>query len=89
MLCLGISHHENVIIELPDKSTMVIRVVEIERGRVRLGFLASDDVRIYREKVCPTAVLEAAGDAGQLIVSRTVRCSVCSDPKCDNPNGKH
>lgn len=66
MLCLVLKYHENVIIELPDHSTMTVHVIEIERNKVRLGFTAADNVRMFREAICPTDVLSTAELAGQL-----------------------
>jgi carbon storage regulator len=48
-----------------------VMLIEIQRGKVRLGIDAPRTVPIYREEL------------------RRIECSICNDPKCDNPNGKH
>jgi len=50
MLVLSRKKNESVIITLPDGREIVVVVVEIDRGKIRLGFQADADVKIDRRE---------------------------------------
>ena len=50
MLVLTRKIDEQVVIQLGDQD-VVVRVVAIESGKVRLGFIAPPDVPVHREEV--------------------------------------
>jgi len=51
MLVLSRKKNESVIITLPDGREIVVVVVEIDRGKIRLGFQADADVKIDRREL--------------------------------------
>ncbi len=52
MLALTRKQNERVFIILPDGRQVVVSIVEIaDRGKVRLGFAAPNDIAINREEV--------------------------------------
>ena len=51
MLVLSRLVHEKVVVTLPDGREMEVVVVEIARGKVRLGFAAPKDVKIMRPEL--------------------------------------
>lgn len=50
MLVLSRKQNEQIVIGLGGQ-TIVVRVVEISRSKVRLGITAPDDVPVHREQV--------------------------------------
>lgn len=51
MLVLTRKKNETVIITLPDGRTIVAVVAETRGDKVRLGFIADDDIKIHRSEV--------------------------------------
>lgn len=51
MLVLTRRYDEAVIFRLPDGREIVAKVLFIDRGRVRLGLKAPDDVVIFRDEL--------------------------------------
>jgi carbon storage regulator CsrA len=58
MLVLTRKVNERVAVDLPDGRRVWVQLLEIDRNKVRLAFVADKDVRINREEVL--AKLEAA-----------------------------
>ena len=52
MLVLSSKRHENVWLHLPGGQRIQVCAVDIRGDKVRLGFEAPADVRIYRGGVC-------------------------------------
>ena len=52
MLCISRRLDESIVIA----EDIVVRVISIERGKVRLGITAPRDVPIWREELLPVAV---------------------------------
>ncbi len=50
MLVLTRKMDEQIVIQLGDQD-VIVRVVAIDRDRVRLGFIAPPDVPVHREEV--------------------------------------
>jgi sRNA-binding carbon storage regulator CsrA len=48
---MTLHEHETVFVDLPDGRTVAITVVEVKRGKVRLGFAADPAVPINRREV--------------------------------------
>lgn len=61
MLVLARRVGEWVVIPLPDGRRIRIQVTKSERGMVRLGFEAPDDIEINREEVQDRIDAERAG----------------------------
>ena len=51
MLCISRRLDESIVIA----EDIVVRVISIERGKVRLGITAPRDVPIWREELLPVA----------------------------------
>jgi carbon storage regulator len=51
MLILTRRKGGRVILMLPEGQQIIVTVTEIDRGKVRLGFTAPDDIPIYREEL--------------------------------------
>ena len=51
MLVLSRNLNQRVRIELPDGRCIWITVTEIQRGKIRLGFTAPNDVKFMREEL--------------------------------------
>lgn len=51
MLVLSRKMLEKTIITTPEGREIVVQVVDIERGKIRLGFQADRDVKITREEL--------------------------------------
>ena len=53
MLVLARKNRESVVISLAEdmQETVRVTVLEIRGGNVKLGFVADDDVGVYREEV--------------------------------------
>lgn len=60
MLILTRKLSEKVIITLPDRRTVEVVLVDVDRNKVRLGFVGPDDVLIYREEVQRRIAAEAS-----------------------------
>jgi carbon storage regulator len=139
VLVLSRKLHERVRLRLPDGRDVWLVVIDIDKGKVRLGIQAPKDIGVLREEllspaplmpavgVSPAAARLAAGKSccerhanvlacdcrrvaaqgcrfcggtgaeplpgGVAFVAcrdgcRT-RCSICNDPKCAEPGGKH
>ena len=50
MLVLSRKKSEQLIVRLGDQ-TMVFRVLDVDRGRVRIGIIAPPEVAVHREEV--------------------------------------
>lgn len=61
MLVLGRRVGERILLITPDGHTTVVTLIRTEKMTGRLGFQASDDVRIIREELATQEQLEAAG----------------------------
>lgn len=51
MLVLSRKIHEGIIVTMADGSRITVRVIDIQRGKVRLGFSAAPEITINREEV--------------------------------------
>ena len=51
MLVLTRSKDEFCVIVLPDGREIEVKHLEIKKGKVRLGFTAPDDIKVYRSEV--------------------------------------
>ena len=51
MLVLSRKEQEKIIVRKDGKTVLEITIVEIQRGRTRLGIHANPDYGIYREEV--------------------------------------
>lgn len=61
MLVLGRRIGERILLMTPGGETIVVTLIRAEGTKGRLGFEASDDVRIIREELATQEQLEAAG----------------------------
>ena len=73
---------------------ITITVTLIDRDRVRLGIDAPRDVPIYRQELATPTGGHVAPDRSVcrdsgVRVAPPPGCSVCHDPWCQNPGGKH
>lgn len=53
MLVLTRKLNDRVLLQYPDGTAVWVTLIEIDRGRIRLGFDAPPDVKIYREELLP------------------------------------
>jgi sRNA-binding carbon storage regulator CsrA len=51
MLVLAMQKEERILISLPDGREVWLQIVQIDHGRVRIGFAAPRDIVIDRETV--------------------------------------
>ncbi len=51
MLCLGIRKDEDIVIQVPGRIPLIVKLLGIDRGQARLGFVAQNDIRIDRAAV--------------------------------------
>lgn len=51
MLVLSRKKNESIILTLPSGDTIRVSVVDLYHGKVRLGFEASKEVKIFREEL--------------------------------------
>lgn len=52
-LVLSRKEYEEFVIFLPDGREVVVRVVDIDRGKVRVAVMADSDIRILRRELIP------------------------------------
>lgn len=48
MLCLTRRVHEEIVIRTPEGREIVVQVIDIDRNKVNLGFVAERDIDIQR-----------------------------------------
>lgn len=53
MLVLSRKLGERIILDVPDQKPIVVTVVEIDRGKIKIGFDADRTVIISREELLP------------------------------------
>ena len=51
MLILSRNIDQSIIVILPNKEEILVKILGTERGRVTVGFEAPDDVKIIREEL--------------------------------------
>jgi carbon storage regulator len=51
MLVLSRKENESIVLTLPNGQEIVVTVVEIDRGKIRLGFEAPLDIKIFRTEI--------------------------------------
>lgn len=89
MLVLNRKEGQAIVITVPPSTVerqVVVTAVDTRHDRVRIGFTAGEDIKIHREEV-QQAIDRDGGRDGSMRPRET--CSICQDPKCDNPGGKH
>lgn len=68
MLVLTRRRNEQLVITLGDE-TVLVRVLEVARDRVRLGIVAPKEVTVHREEVARRIAAENGELAGELVVA--------------------
>ena len=61
MLVVSRKKNETFIITAKDGSTITVTVIDIDRGKVRLGIEAPRDIPIWREEIRPAVGLHVPG----------------------------
>ena len=64
MLVLSRKSQEEIVINPGTPDEIRITVVQIDRGKIRLGFTARKDIPIYRSELLENLVPGATGEAG-------------------------
>jgi sRNA-binding carbon storage regulator CsrA len=67
MLCLTRKLHSRTTIKTQSGETMEIVVLDIDRGKIRLGFVGDKTIEVYRDdvKTIPASMLERPGNERQ------------------------
>ena len=84
MLVLSRKLGESIVIG----DNIKITVVSMDYGKIRLGIEAPRSVPVFRSELWRGSE-EATREALEAKGGKATTCSICNDPKCDNPNGKH
>lgn len=70
-----------------------IVVVDIDRGKIRLGLEVPRDIPIYRQEVTPFGAVTAdspnRGELVPLVPAPGASCPICGNASCTEPGGKH
>ena len=64
MLVLSRKSQEEIVISPGTPDEIRITVVQIDRNKIRLGFVARKDIPIYRSELLENLVPGATGEAG-------------------------